>query len=270
MHSLRKYVAFLKIHFLARLQYRSAALSGIVTQVFWGMMYILLYNASYASRPEMAPMTVDQTSSYIWIQQAFLIFFNLWTFDNKVFQDIRSGDIAYDLVRPLNVYGVWFIKNIALRLGHVVLRSIPILILGAFLPPPFHLILPQNLLQTIGFVVVLSGGFVLTVSMMMLIYISAFYVTEVRGVLMFSFHIYALFAGQIVPLPFFPDAFRKIAELLPFGATADLVGRVYNGHINAVELLQRIGIQLFWIIVLIWLGVRLTNRAMKRVEVLGG
>ena len=59
-------------------QYRTAALAGIATQFFWGAMEILTFRAFYQSDPASFPMTLQATSSYIWIQQAFLVLFMGW------------------------------------------------------------------------------------------------------------------------------------------------------------------------------------------------
>ena len=39
------YFGIFKMNFKGELQYRSKAISGVVTQIFWGLMYIYLYTA---------------------------------------------------------------------------------------------------------------------------------------------------------------------------------------------------------------------------------
>lgn len=73
---MKKYLSFFRLRFITGLQYRTAALAGIATQFFWGAMEILTFRAFYQSDPASFPMTLQATSSYIWIQQAFLVL--LW------------------------------------------------------------------------------------------------------------------------------------------------------------------------------------------------
>ena len=40
---MRAYWGLFKMTFKGELQYRAKALSGIVTQIFWGLLYIYLY-----------------------------------------------------------------------------------------------------------------------------------------------------------------------------------------------------------------------------------
>ena len=58
------------------------------------------------------PMEFDQLASYIWLQQAFLAFFAVWILDNEIFEEIRSGNVAYELCRPLDLYNLWFVKTL--------------------------------------------------------------------------------------------------------------------------------------------------------------
>ena len=44
---MRKYQAFFRIRFINTLQYRSAAIAGMATQLAWGLMEILAFHAFY-------------------------------------------------------------------------------------------------------------------------------------------------------------------------------------------------------------------------------
>lgn len=50
------YFSYFKIRFIYGLQYRAAALAGIVTQFAWGFMYIMIYETFYQTNPKAAPM----------------------------------------------------------------------------------------------------------------------------------------------------------------------------------------------------------------------
>ena len=134
---MKKYMSFFRMRFICGLQYRSAAYAGIVTQFAWGFMEILMFRAFYMGNPDAFPMEFSQLSSYIWLQQAFLALFMTWFLEVDIFSSISSGNVAYELVRPMNLYQMWFTKNLAGRLSKAVLRCIPILAVAAFLPQPY-------------------------------------------------------------------------------------------------------------------------------------
>ena len=140
-----KYLAFFRLRFSMGLQYRAAAVAGIVTQFFWGAMELLAFRAFYQADPGAFPMSFQATASYVWMQQAFLALFAAWMFENEIFQCIRDGSVAYELCRPVDLYAMWFARSAANRVSRAVLRCAPILLVAAFLPAPFGMTAPQSL-----------------------------------------------------------------------------------------------------------------------------
>ena len=102
-----------------------------------GAMEILIYNAFYDANAAAFPMSFQATSSYIWLQQAFLAFFMAWFMEEEIFDSIISGNIVYELCRPIRIYNMWFARSVANRLSRAVLRCFPILIIAVFLPKPY-------------------------------------------------------------------------------------------------------------------------------------
>ena len=99
---MKKYLSFFRIRFIAGLQYRAAAWAGISTQFAWGGLTILMFWAFYQNGDNSFPMTFPELSSYIWLQQAFLAMYMAWFFDGEIFDSITSGNISYELCRPLD------------------------------------------------------------------------------------------------------------------------------------------------------------------------
>ena len=56
-NALGQYLTLFRIRFIAGLQYRAAALAGIMTQFAWGGMTVLLYRAFYQSDPAAFPQS---------------------------------------------------------------------------------------------------------------------------------------------------------------------------------------------------------------------
>ena len=139
-----KYLTFFKIRFINGLQYRAAAWAGAATQFVWGSMYILMYKAFYTGGQKDFPMTFPELVTYIWLQQSLLALVMAWYYDNEIFDSISNGNIAYELCRPVDIYTLWFIKNLAVRVSRVVLRCAPILLVASLLPAPYNISLPAS------------------------------------------------------------------------------------------------------------------------------
>ncbi len=267
---MKKYMSFFRMRFICGLQYRSAAYAGIVTQFAWGFMEILMFRAFYMGNPDAFPMEFSQLSSYIWLQQAFLALFMTWFLEVDIFSSISSGNVAYELVRPMNLYQMWFTKNLAGRLSKAVLRCIPILAVAAFLPQPYGLSLPQGMIEFAFFMLSMFLGLMVVVAFCMVIYIITFYTLSPMGVRVIAVAMVEFFSGAIVPLPFLPDKVRFIFELLPFASMQNIPLRIYAGHISGWNMLSGILLQVFWLVVLIAAGRVMMNNALKKVIIQGG
>ena len=265
-----KYAALFRIRFIHTLQYRSAAIAGMVTQFVWGMMEILAFHAFYQTDATAFPMTFQQTVSYVWMQQAFLSLFMLWFFENEIFEAITSGSIAYELARPMDLYNKWFCQSIANRLAKALLRCLPIFGIAFLLPAPYRLVLPANLTTLLLFLLSLLLSLGVVVSVSQLIYISTFYTLSSIGVRVVVGAIGEFLAGGIVPLPFFPQPFRQLAELLPFAAMQNVPLRIYSGDLQGFDALDSLLLQIFWLITLLMLGKWWIKKALQRVVVQGG
>lgn len=267
---MKKYLSFFRIRFNTGLQYRAAAAAGICTQFFWGMMEILMFRAFYQADPASFPMEFSQLSSYIWLQQAFLALFMSWFFDNEILASITNGNISYELARPLNLYSMWFVKNVAIRISKAILRCMPILLVAFLLPAPYGLSLPPNPAIFLMFILAMTLGLFTVVSFSMLIYIATFFTLSSQGVRMVALSLTELLSGSLIPLPFFPDSIRKILDWTPFASMQNLPFRIYSGNIAGIEIAQGIGLQIFWVLTLILFGKLWMDYALQKVIVQGG
>jgi len=215
-------------------------------------------------------MTFQQTVSYIWLQQGFVALFFLWFFDNSIFESIESGSIAYELVRPMDLYSRWFSTSAANRISRTLLRCAPLFAVALILPRPFRLVIPADVVQLGLFVIsmVLALGVVLSFSM--LIYISAFYTINSAGTRLIVAVAADFLSGAYIPLPFFPDSIRVIVEMLPFGSMQNMPLLIFSGHIYGIAALRGIGLQIFWLVVLLAIGRFWMSRTLSRVVAQGG
>lgn len=267
---MKAYLSVFRIRFATTIQYRTAAIAGVVTQYAWGFMELLAFSAFYRADPSAFPMTFQQTVNYIWMQQAFLALFMTWFYDFEIFGAITSGSIAYEMVRPLGLYGRWFCQTAATRVAKCLLRCAPILLVAFLIPGPLRMTTPPGAGQFALFLLsaVLALGVVVAFSM--LIYISGLFTLSAVGARVIAAALVDFLAGATVPLPFFPPAFRAVAELLPFAAMQNMPLRIYSGNIAGTDALLGLLLQAFWLAVLIVLGRRWMRRALKKVIVQGG
>ena len=120
---MKSYITYFKLKFKTGLQYRAAALAGISTQIFFGIVYISVYVAFYESDSSNLPMKLPQLVSYLWLNQCFFALVYMWYKDKDIINLIKTGNIAYELCRPQNLYLMWSSKLLGERLSKVLLKS---------------------------------------------------------------------------------------------------------------------------------------------------
>ncbi len=267
---MKAYVSLFKMRLLKGLQYRIAAFAGVSTQFFWGFMFIMIFEAFYSSTSNPQPISLTQLIQVVWLQQSFLVFIMLWFRDNELINLITSGNIAYELCRPTDLYRFWYAKLIAQRLSGALLRCFPIIIVATLLPKPYNFTLPPSFTAFILFLITLILGLTLIVTISMLIYISIFYTMSGTGSLLIFGVFGEFFSGLVIPVPLMPEILKKIVYLLPFRYTSDLPFRIYAGNIGLNEAIVSIGVQVVWILILLALGKLWMKKALRRVIVQGG
>jgi len=263
---MKAYWAILSARFRTLLQYRAAALAGLGTQVFRGLIRVMIFGAFYRSTTSAQPMTYPEVVTYIWLGQATLLLV-MFGVDRDVRTMIRSGTVAYELLRPLDLYALWFSRAVALRTAPVMLRAVPMfLVAGLF----FGLQPPPSLASTGAWMAATLGALLLSSALATLLTISLLWTISGEGVSLLVPAAIFIFSGMTVPLPLLPDWAQPILNFLPFRGLADVPFRLYMGHIPPEQAIGELAHQAVWTVALVALGRWLLARGMHRLVVQGG
>lgn len=267
---MRPYLSMFKLNFINNLQYRAAALAGLSTQIFFGLMFIMVFMAFFQSTDTNLPMNISELVTYIWLQQGFLILIYLTVKDKDIISMIQSGDVALELCRPQNIYFKWYAKIYSSKLASVLLRFPPLILFAFIVPAPFKMALPQSISSFLLFIITLLLASLLVTALVTLFHVLIFYTLEPTGVISMLAVIADIFSGMTVPLPFFPLFLRKIALLLPFHFISDFPFRIYTGNIPLNNIFLTLIQEVIWILIIIALGYFLSKNALKKVVIQGG
>ena len=94
---MKAYLSIIKIRFNLLLQYRVAAIAGVVTQFFFGMIMVMVLYGFYSSSTGEMPIDYNVAITYIWIGQAMLGMLP-WNGDSEIQNLIRTGNVTYELL----------------------------------------------------------------------------------------------------------------------------------------------------------------------------
>ena len=91
---MKPYLAIFSSHFRSLLQYRAAALAGVGTQLFFGLVRLMIFDAFYRSSTIVQPMTLDE--ALLVIDDDYLVYLDVAS--NRPAVLLRRADGNFDLV----------------------------------------------------------------------------------------------------------------------------------------------------------------------------
>jgi len=267
---MKSYITYFKLKFKTGLQYRAAALAGMATQIFFGFVYVSIYVAFYESGSGNLPMKLNEIVSYVWLSQSLYAIVYLWYKDKEILTMIKSGNIAYELCRPQDLYFMWASKILGERLSNVALRFFPVIIFALILPSPFNLDLSITLLRLLLFIVVMILSTILMTVLVLLYHVICLITLDEKGIVNIFMVVSDILSGMLIPIPFFPKYLQNVSNILPFRYITDFPFRLYVGNISINEGVIGIVIQIIWIVILILIGRFITKKALKKAVIQGG
>ena len=263
---MRAYLSVFIMRNRMELQYRGAMIGGILCQMFFGLVLVALYRALYAGNPQAIP--IEHITTYVWLQQAFfrMIFAN----DPDLLDKIRSGNISYDLCRPVNIYWFYYSRIAAQKLTGSLMRGIPMMLLACLLPEGWGLHAPSSAAGLFCGIAGLVLGLLCICALENITMAFTMQTLDPRGIQSLLNLLMMILSGNILPLTLFPDSWQKIITLLPHAQLLDSPIRLYTGEYAPSAAPGILLVQAFWIVLLTAAGLAMWRKNQKRMIVQGG
>jgi ABC-2 type transport system permease protein len=241
--------------------------AGVVVNTIFGVIKLsILLAVADSAGGTVAGYDRVGLSTYAWMSQgliAVVVMFQ-WT---ELADRVRTGDIAVDLARPVDLQLSWLAADLGRAAWSVLSRAIvPILfgwaIYGFRLPDDVAAAVLLPVAVTLAVVVSFAGRFMVN--------LVSFWVTEIRGPVMFYVLVSGLLAGHIVPIQLFPHWLQVVAYATPFPAIMQWPIDLMTGQATGLGALWRVAAQLGWALVLLLAGRLVLGRATDKLVVQGG
>ena len=232
--------------------------------LMYGMRW--LWITLYSQRPGAFGVSLQQMVTYAVLSMAIG---NLFYTGPQFYmsRQVRSGAIDTDLLKPLDFHFHMLARSTGEMLFRVIVIALPAMLLGFFL---FDLQLPATLQSGFLFIVTLVLGYLVNFHLDFLLGSIGLVTLEVHSI-GWAFEATArFFSGQFVPLWLFSGVLGVVANILPFRAIAATPLSIYAGVLKDGALLQALGFQLLWLIVLLMLSRWLWGRVQMRIVSQGG
>lgn len=267
MRGVSKYVSWMGNLAKVMLAYRGTFVLMSAGSVIITLAYYYFWKAVYGSRPEIAGMDFPAMVTYVIVAQVVSGLAGFFFVEGSIASKIREGSIANELVVPMH----YQLKQLCETLGFVGVRGAItggiMFAVGYFC---LDMRLPASWTAAMIFPVSVFLGIIIESSMGFCAAMTAFYTTNLFGVVMTRRMISDFFSGALVPLTFFPPALASVSNLLPFQATVFIPVSIYMGTMSPDEILRALAVQIFWAALAWTAGAFVWRRVIRRLEVQGG
>lgn len=137
------YLRLIRAGFQRYATYRQAVVAGLATNLVFGFMRCAVLLTVFAGSARVAGYDPSRTVTFVWIGQGLIAVVLIW--GNADFgQRVRSGDIAVDLLRPIDLQAALLAEDLGRADFALLTRfALPLLIGSAF----FDLTLPGSVLR---------------------------------------------------------------------------------------------------------------------------
>lgn len=250
-----------------RATYRLATLAGILANSTFGLIraYVLLA-ALAAAGGTLAGYDEKSMLAYVWFGQAMLGIVQLFS-RTDVAERIRSGDIAVDLSRPLDLQLAALADDYGRAAYNVLPRALPTLLIGVLVtgvtlptsPWPYLLGLP-------AVVAAVAVAFLWLWDLGLL----GFWVVETRGLGTVYMVVCNFFAGLYVPVALMPGWLETLARCTPFPSMLQTPIDLLSGRVVGPDALGLIAAQVAWALAGAAVGRLLLHLGHHRLVVQGG
>lgn len=244
--------------------YRVAALSATFTNTVFGFLRAYVLIALWHARPALGGYDVTDAVTFSFLTQSLIEPVRVFGGSLDLTERIRTGDVAVDLHRPVDLQGWWLADDLGRAAFAVLARGVLPLAAGALLFPLRWPDAAGWAAFSVSVLLAVLVGFALRY----LVSLAVFWLHDDRGVHAVSLVTTMFFSGMIIPMVAFPGPLRSVAQALPWAALLQVPADVFLGR--RTDLLGAYAFQAVWAAALLAAGRLATGAARRRLVVHGG
>jgi len=265
MSALRKYWAIAWISAKSNLAYVSEVWSRLFFLAVILYVFMCVWKATFANNPagRFEGFTLNEIVWYLAFAEAIIMSSPRVT--PLVDEDVRTGAIAVQLVRPLS----YPLYRLASNFGEQIVRFATTFFAAAVIAVVLGGV-PDNFATGLLFaLIVLPFAFVLDFLGYLLVGLSAFWFEDTTRLALIYSRLTMIAGGMLLPLELFPENFRLVLKGLPFAYIVNGPAGLFV-HPDLTVLGMVLVNQLVWIAVFSLLVAAVYRKALGRIALNGG
>ncbi len=249
-----------------QITYRGAMLSGLATNLAFGLLRAFVILALYQGRGEVNGLTARESITFIALSQALIAFLSIFgSYD--LMNSVYTGAVGSDLLKPVHLFVYWMARDLGRSLVNLVTRGLALIVLYSLF---FNLAFPARIDQWAALSASLVLAWLVSFAFRFLVNLASFWTPEARGIGRIAFALSMLFSGFIMPLRLYPDWFARLCAFTPFPSIVNTSVEVYLGALSGGALWQSLAMQAAWFLVLVLLCQAVLARGVRRLVIQGG
>lgn len=263
---MRKYLYIFKSELISSLQYVANILAKFVIYFILIFVFINLWKYIYNDPKELINgYTMNQMIWYVMITEVLWSTLEGRKLCRKISNDVRSGNIAYNINKPYNYIGYILFSH----LGEIIINFLAYIIfsfiLGILLVGEFPNISMFGLIA-----VIISAMLATVISTLLITFLGLFaFIIEDSNPIYWIYSKCILILGTILPIEFFPTIIQSILKYSPIYVVAYGPAKLFVDF----EITKMISIyiaQIIYIFLSYKLCILLYNKGVKKLNVNGG
>lgn len=260
------YLYIMKTRMMKALAYRFDVLTAVLVQCFLVVVTAFFWIAVYGGRDSAAGVTEKQMLTYTIMSGVLSCLFTI-NVESRISQSIQKGDIALDILKPVNLFGIYLAEDTGNLLILLFQNVLPLLLVSAlFIQVP----VPASALLLLLFIVTTAISYLINWLLSVTFGMLSFWLISMGPLSSLKICVIRMLSGSIIPLWFFPEWLRNILAFLPFQYIYQLPLSIYIGKLTEQETIFQVGVQLVWLLILYGLYRLMQRKVLKNVMVQGG
>ena len=239
---MRKYANLAIIGIKEHTAYLISVWANFLAKIVYLYMQFALWNALFSSNAgKSIPVSHDETIRYIIVATVISTFMECDVI-GWINSQIQSGDVANQLIRPIDYRSMIFAKHIGTSVARIIMYTLPLGIVISFF---YHgeLICREQLVY--GFLSIILA-YLIQFLYSMIIGLMAFWLIVTWPLNMLLAAIYKLLSGSWIPTSMFPELLNRINQFLPFRAIYAIPVTIITTQMPVKSIYANLSIQLMW------------------------
>jgi ABC-2 type transport system permease protein len=262
---LRAYTSMARMALRSLVAYRVSMVFNLLASAFAALAMLYLWHAVLTNERSAAGFNWPHMKAYLLITFIASSLVSGYT-DSRMAARIRQGDVAMDLVRPVDYQRSRFAEACGSGVYEagmaIAVAACAAVAFGGVPAPPAQawglFLLSALLVFPLRFAVVYASGLL------------TFWTSNYVGVQTARVALVTFLSGAFVPLAFLPGWLRSAVNVLPFVGMASTPALIYVGHLAGKAAVSAVAVQAGWSAGLWMLARALWWRASRQLTVHGG